>query len=52
MDIDKLHIELEKKDWIIENLTEVDYLLIAHVKEIVEKQLNISGVSQQRELLN
>lgn len=44
MDIDLIHKELEKKDWLINDLTEVDFLLIAHVKEIVEKQLRIGGV--------
>ena len=45
MNIDELHNKLAEKDWLIEDLTEVDYLLIAHVKEIMEEQLVIPVVS-------
>lgn len=44
MNIDELHNKLAEKDWLIEDLTEVDFLLIAHVKEIMEEQLAIQRV--------
>lgn len=44
MNIDELHNKLAEKDWLIEDLTEVDFLLIAHVKEIIEQQFSLQGV--------
>jgi hypothetical protein len=36
MSIDELHDKLVENDWIIGELTFTDFLLIAHVKEIIE----------------
>ena len=47
MNTDELHNRLAEKGWLIDDLTEVDFLLIAHVKEIMEKQLRIGCVSNR-----
>ena len=41
MNIDELHNKLAENHWLIEDLTEVDFFLIADVKEIIEKELLI-----------
>lgn len=45
MNIDELHNKLAENHWLIEDLTEVDYLLIADVKEIIEQQFSLNGVN-------